>query len=330
MYKIAIIGFGNIAQKFHFPAWLRNNKSKVVAICDKNISMLKKKHNLENYKTYTNIDTMIKNEDFNIVNILTPPYLHFMQLKKLIKHNKKILIEKPFVINNKEIKNIVKISPKNSYIQCCYHQRFRPISIKIKDLIKKNVLGDIYYINIIHRKFRSIPKHSEVFSKKKFSGGGPLIDLGSHYFDLVGWFLNFPKYNNLNCSNFNNISKKEKGFIPFKSFDNEELSVGSFKFSNNIHVNFELSYVLNTSSEKVEIEIFGTNGSVTWPQEKYVIIKNKKVYKKKILLDKSMASDNQINNFLKNMNRKKLNSNLKEYAYVVNLIELLYAKSLNV
>ena len=46
MYKIAIIGFGNIAQKFHFPAWLRNNKSKVVAICDKNISMLKKKHNL--------------------------------------------------------------------------------------------------------------------------------------------------------------------------------------------------------------------------------------------------------------------------------------------
>ena len=51
----------------------------------------------------------------------------------------------------------------------------------------------MYYINIVHRRFRSIPKHSNVFSQKKLSGGGPLIDLGWHYFDLVFWMLKFPK-----------------------------------------------------------------------------------------------------------------------------------------
>ena len=63
---------------------------------------------------------------------------------------------------------------------------------------------------MINRKFRGIPKHSVYFSKKKYSGGGPLVDLGSHYFDLIGWFLNFPKVRSFSNYLFNDISLQKK------------------------------------------------------------------------------------------------------------------------
>ena len=76
-------------------------------------------------------------------------------------------MEKPFVTSLKDfliIKN--KIKNKKILIKCAYHQRYRPISLKIKDTIAKGHIGKVYYINIIHRKFRSIPFKVIIFILK--------------------------------------------------------------------------------------------------------------------------------------------------------------------
>ena len=76
-------------------------------------------------------------------------------------------------------------------------------------------------------------------------------------------------------------SKKEKKYLPFKKFDNEELAVGNVKFNNGCLLNFELSYVLNTDREFSKIEIFGTKGYISWPDGKLIQIKtNKKMFRK--------------------------------------------------
>ena len=36
LIKVAIVGTGHIAEKFHLPAWQKNKKIKIVAICDIN------------------------------------------------------------------------------------------------------------------------------------------------------------------------------------------------------------------------------------------------------------------------------------------------------
>ena len=155
--------------------------------------------------------------------------------------------------------------------QCALHQRYRPISEAVKNVINKNKIGKIYYINILHRKFRSIPQQSSVFSEKKFSGGGPLIDLGSHYFDLVFWMLNFPKINKANCNTNNLIfsRKNMKKYLPFKKFSNEESCFGSIILKNKLYINFEMSYAMNTRKEEIKIEFFGEKGSISWPNSNY-------------------------------------------------------------
>jgi len=336
-FKIAIVGAGHIAQTFHIPAWVRNKNCEVVSLCDKNNLKLKKISKKFLIKeVYDSIDKLLKNENFDIVNISTPPNLHFKNIISSLKFDKNILVEKPFVLKNKDIKKINNlVKKKSSYIQCALHQRFRPISKIIKEVINKNRIGKIYYINVVHRKFRSIPNQSEVFSDKKCSGGGPLIDLGSHYFDLIAWILGFPKIRKANCKISKKIftSHKMKKYLPFKKFSNEESAFGNITFQNETYINFEMSYALNTKQEDTKIEFFGTKGLITWPKKEYYVLKKNNLINKKFKVSSNLASDNQVNEFLENLNKtnlekKKLNKkNLKEYDYIVKLINLLYSIS---
>ena len=53
---------------------------------------------------------MINDNNLDIINICTPPNIHFENIKKSIQFKKNILVEKPFVMNVKElnmIKNIL-------------------------------------------------------------------------------------------------------------------------------------------------------------------------------------------------------------------------------
>ena len=113
------------------------------------------------------------------------------------------------------------------------------------------------------------------------SGGGPLIDLGSHYFDLVCWLLKFPKINKIRCKLFNKIfKKKQSSYLPFKIFNNEEMAVGSINFRNKILLNFELSYINNLKKDEIKIEFFGSKGSYIWPNKNYYLSSGNKLKEK--------------------------------------------------
>ena len=332
-FNVAIVGSGAIANKFHIPAFKKNKKIKDVILFDfdkKNLLKSSKKNKIK--YIYTNFEKMINEKKIDILNICTPPYKHYYYIVKAIKNNINVFVEKPFVINLKQLENISKLLKKSKiHCYCAYHQRARPVSEKIKKIIQKNKIGKIYYIKIIHRKFRSIPKHSKYFSVKKFSGGGPLMDLGSHYFDLIGWFLNFPKIKKVSNYCFSNITnlKSNKRFLPFGNYNNEELSIGNVQMENGCHINYELSYALNTKDEFKSIEFFGTNGSLKWPEGKISTLKKNKIIEKKINIENSLASEKQVNQFIDKLDTKFSLSYLKQIKFSVELIEKLYKKSKN-
>ena len=332
IYKAAVIGCGHIAKNFHIPAVSKNKNFKIVSAYDpvkKKLLVVKKKFQIKNI--YTNFSKMLQTEKLDVAFIFSPPAKHADNILSCLKENLSVFVEKPFVKKLKEFKSIRQNVKSNTYIQCALHQRFRPISISIKKLIQKNVLGEIYFINIVHRSFRRIPKQSKSFSLKNSSGGGPLIDLGSHYFDLVCWLLNFPKIKTINCKLFKKVFKKDKSkYFPFKTFNNEEMAVGSINFKNKTLLNFELSYISNFKTDQIKIELFGSKGSYIWPEKNYYLSLGNKLKKKKLNFNNKLASDLQIKDYSLNLNsKKKLNRNLKQYEYIVELIDNLYAKSEN-
>ena len=282
--KLAIIGFGHIAKKFHFPIWKNIKDVTNIYLIDKKKSIFKNYY--KKNKIFYDSKKLYKFKKIDISAIYTPPAMHFKNILDAIKNNTHAFVEKPFVTKYKDFLKIKNLKNKNKIITCAFHQRFRPVSKKIKQIIEKKLIGEIYFITIRKLNFNSIPKQSHYFSQKKFSGGGPLIDFGSHYFDLVSWYLNFPKIKKLTCHTTDKLIKdnKLKELLPFKKFDNEEFASGQILFKNNCLVNFELGYRLNVPEDLTEIKIYGTKGMINWPKGELYQLKNTILRKKKNLI----------------------------------------------
>jgi len=329
--NIALIGAGQIAQNFHIPAWKKIKNIKITSICDKDFYKAKKVARKKFIPFYYNdVENMLRKNDIDIVDICSSPSSHYKNVLQCLKYKKNILIEKPFVISSKQSKILCdKIKKSKISCMCAQHQRFRPESIVVKKIIDQKLIGNIYFVKITVHQYNKIPSYSKDFSIKSLSGGGPLIDLGSHFIDLVCWFLNFPKPERLSASLFSNIANYKKSLLPFKQFNNEEFSTGTIFFKKKIVCNFDLSYLLNTEKEEIKIELFGEKGKIIWPKcEIYLDTKNGLRRKKILVKSKVKASYAEMSHFLDVMNRRtKQIVDLKQTHEVVRIIEKLYSSA---
>ena len=107
------------------------------------------------------------------------------------------------------------------------------------------------------------------------------------------------------------------------------MSTGNIQLRNDCVINYELSYALNTKDEFKSIEFFGTKGSLKWPEGKISMLKKNRIIKKKIKIEKHLASEKQVNLFIKKIDKKFSLSYLKQIKFSVELIEKLYKFSKN-
>ena len=111
MFNAAIIGSG-IGLK-HFEAINGYKSVKVVIICEKNKKRalyLKKK--FSKIKITDNENEIFKDKSIKLVSIASYDNYHYKQIIKCIKYNKHMIVEKPFCLNLKELKDIYKLLKK--------------------------------------------------------------------------------------------------------------------------------------------------------------------------------------------------------------------------
>ena len=95
--------------------------------------ILKKLQKIQISKNFYKFQKMILDNNINILSICTPPAFHFKYILEGIKYNLNMIVEKPFVTSSKQLNYIrKKLRTKKINCYCAYHQRYRPISAKIK------------------------------------------------------------------------------------------------------------------------------------------------------------------------------------------------------
>ncbi|MCK4352645.1 Gfo/Idh/MocA family oxidoreductase [candidate division WOR-3 bacterium] len=111
--------------------------------------------------------------------IATPLSWHYPLAKEGLLAKKAIFVEKPFVMNVEQGKKLVKLSEQNKVPLAVGHIfEYAPPVIKIKELLDKDEIGDIYYISStrvnlgIHRK-----------------DGSVVWDLASHDLSMIFYWL---------------------------------------------------------------------------------------------------------------------------------------------
>ena len=196
--KVGIIGCGLIGLKR--ANFLKKSQIKIVSdISIKNLNFFKKKFNCittQNYK-----DVIFSNID--IVFICTPHYLLSKFAIEALKQKKHIFIEKPGTINSLDLKVIKSLAIKNKLcVKIGFNHRYHPSILFAKKIIDHNKLGKILFLkgSYGHGGRKNYNKEWRFDISK--SGGGELIDQGSHLIDLAVHFLGELKLDYAKLSDF--------------------------------------------------------------------------------------------------------------------------------
>lgn len=252
--KLGLIGLGFIG-RVHMLNCLRLSEARLVAVADvseKALSMAKK---LGVGKTYQDYRELLKDPEINAVIVALPTYLHAECAKIAAENHKHILLEKPLARNVNEGKEIVSAIKKHGVKLMVGHTtRYTNTYKNLKKEIDEGKLGEIqvaYAVNIgsgpfMHRSEEGSPKPvPEWWWRKELTGGGALIDLGSHMINLVRWFFGKVVY--------------VESYLGYRfNLEQEDHAICILKFKSGPIVIINLGWFSRMGN--VKLEVYGTVG----------------------------------------------------------------------
>ncbi len=147
MINCALIGYGywgpNIARSI---ARLKNVNLSI--ICDLDQSKLEEAEIVfSRSKITSNISQVLEDPEIDAVIIATPANTHFDLASKALKAGKHILIEKPITTSTEQAIELKKLNEQTKKIIMAGHTfEYNPAVLKMKEIIKGDNFGKVYYI----------------------------------------------------------------------------------------------------------------------------------------------------------------------------------------
>lgn len=283
--KIGLIGCGRIAQE-HLKAFANIDNVIIQAMAD-NVPD-KVRSTAEPYKcsTYTDYRKMIKSENLNAVVICTPPNKHCEMSAFAMSHGLHVFCEKPFALNVIEAERMCHCAPKNKVILMMASKfRFVDDVVKAKAIIESGLLGKlVLFENVFCSKIEMSKRWN---SKKAISGGGVLIDNGTHSVDIARFLLG-------------PISLIQAQFgCQIQDIPVEDTARIYFQSSSKVMGMIDLSWSLNKDMPNY-ISIYGTEGTllIGWNSSQYKLHEKNKWEIFGTGYDKHRAFENQNRHFI--------------------------------
>jgi predicted dehydrogenase len=191
--RLGFIGCGMIA-KTHARALTRMQGVEVAALSDTNpqaIRGLKEAvPQLASAREYSDYVEMLDREQLDGVLILTPHSLHLEQIKAALKRKLNIFVEKPMVTSPAEAREVLRSLEGSGLVLCVgYQRRTDGLFRYVKDTASDAGLGAPRYIeHQLSQDWTGLSRGSWRMDPR-LSGGGFLMDSGSHIMDMVLWLM---------------------------------------------------------------------------------------------------------------------------------------------
>ena len=143
-------------------------------------------------KAYSSFDEVLKDPEVQVIDLVTPNYLHKDQILQALEAGKHVLCEKPLALNGTEAREILAVSKKSkARVGMIFNYRFIPAIQKAKAIIDEGRIGQVYSFRgeYFHTGYQDPNRPFNWRMDFDRSGGGALVDLGVHILDLLRFLL---------------------------------------------------------------------------------------------------------------------------------------------
>lgn len=190
MIAWGVLGAGGVARRRTIPAMLKCDGMRVAAL------MVRDPERAQGIAeefgvphACSTIEAVVEDEAVNAVYVATPVYLHGEHVVAAAQHGKHVLCEKPMAGDVGACRRMIAACRANGVrLEICFVLRHWPIYQRVRETVRSGQLGRVVEIrgHVVKWKPR---REGEWRTDPKQSGGGCLMDVGSHYLDLFRYLV---------------------------------------------------------------------------------------------------------------------------------------------
>ncbi len=175
---VAVVGYG-----YWGPNLVRNVVERpdmaLVALCERDpVRAASFATRVSGVPVLADIDATLMHPDVEAVIVATPPATHYAIAKRALDAGKHVLVEKPLASTSEQARELIDQSVARELVLMPGHTFvYSPSVNKIRDLIREDVLGEIYFVT------------SSRMNLGKYQDGGVVLDLAPHDLSILLYWL---------------------------------------------------------------------------------------------------------------------------------------------
>jgi predicted dehydrogenase len=187
LLRVGVAGCGRVARTAHIPALARDASVELVALADCDARNLQDAaHGTPRVTLFEDWREMFGESDAEAFVVCLPNALHAEAARNALARSCHVYLEKPLATNMADARALVESArraPRDVVAMIGFNYRFNRLYAEARECIASGALGEIVAARTI---FSTAGGEREPeWKRTRASGGGALLDLGSHHFDLV-------------------------------------------------------------------------------------------------------------------------------------------------
>jgi predicted dehydrogenase len=211
---------------------------------------------------HVTFDELIHRDDVDVVLCATPTALHFEQVRQVLLAGKHVMCEKPLTVNVAQSRELVALADAHQCVLAMNHH-FRQVPA-LREMYQRVTIGTLGVPVSGHlRYYRSSNVNPQRPATWRFagSGGGVLVDLGSHLIDLVH-FIFQTKVVRLSADLRTVVSQRPDATGELVQIDSDDVAWMTAYLANGMRITLEASKMVPGAADDVRVEVYGTQSSL--------------------------------------------------------------------
>jgi len=270
---IGLIGYGNIG-KVHAHGYrsissyynIGYHDIDLIGVCtahDNTGQQAIRSHNFQ--YCCTDYRKLLEDKNINVIDCSIPNRMHYQIVIDAIEAGKHVYCEKPLAMNTKEAECMLeKATASEVKCQIAFNYRFIPAISRAKQLIGEGRLGKVLNFRCfyLHSGYLDLKRPISWRLNKSISGGGALVDLGSHCLDLIRHLI--ADTISVFASMYTIVKSRpdQNGSSHMVSVDVDDVSYLQLTLANGAIGTVEASRLSTGSVDELRLEIQGEKGAV--------------------------------------------------------------------
>jgi len=265
---IGVVGAGRWAGLAHLPGWARDERCRIVGICDREPERAAAAADQYGAAVVTgDYRVLLDREDIDVIDVVTRDSEHYPVNLAAVEAGKHVLSEKPVAHDHHDVRRIAELAgAKGLKTKVGFTFRYSPAVRYLKDMLTRGDLGTPYIYNAYEQNSQWLSPRSPLRSQERVNSGriqvASLEGYGAPVIDIGHWFME---------SDLTAVVGVLRNFVPERliaatgamartNIDDGDIFIG--EFASGAICSVQSSFVTVGNYPGIEVRVYGSKGAL--------------------------------------------------------------------